>query len=192
MKHIILLITALTSFFCTLAQEKKHEISIGAGLISRPYAKEILQIERSYGGSGDANSSTPAFQLNYRYTINSKFNLGGTFLFERQTHSLTSSYPPFLSYHKYVDRYYTILLSSNYSWVIKKSMQLYSGLSAGINIHDRNEVIDEFIYYADLTKIHFAYQATPIGFRLGRTFGVYAEVGYGYKGILCGGFSYRF
>lgn len=192
MKHIILLITALTSFFCTLAQEKKHEISIGVGLISRPYAKEILQIERSYGGNRDANSSTPAFQLNYRQTINSKFNLVGTFLFERQTHSLTSSYPPFLSYHKYVDRYYTILLNGNYSWIIKKSMQLYSGLSAGINIHDRNEVINEFNFFAGFTKIHFAYQATPMGLRLGRTFGVYAELGYGYKGILCGGFSYRF
>jgi hypothetical protein len=192
MKHIILLIAALSSFFCTLAQERKHEISIGAGLISRPYAKEILRIERSYGSSRDANSSTPAFQLNYRYAINSKFNLGGTFLFERQKHSLTSSYPPFLSYHKYVDHYYTILLNSNYSWVIKKSMQLYSGLSAGINIHDRNEVVNEFTYSADFTKMYFAYQATPIGLRLGRTFGVYAELGYGYKGILCGGFSYRF
>lgn len=79
-----------------------------------------------------------------------------------------------------------ILPSVRFSYLNKKYVTLYSGISTGllINIDPANG--EKNVY------IHPAMQLTAFGVSTGRKFFGYTEIGWGYKGFITAGIGYRF
>jgi hypothetical protein len=86
------------------------------------------------------------------------------------------------------DRFYTLLLRTDYRWVNRKGFQMYSGLAAGANyIHS----FDTAPGGDELRNLIPAGQVNALGLRFGNSFGVLVELGFGWNGIAAGGLSAR-
>ncbi|MDA9057135.1 hypothetical protein N9K49_04750 [Flavobacteriaceae bacterium] len=93
---------------------------------------------------------------------------------------------------------YSFGVETDYRYISNKSFQMYSGLGAGyafgkssftledpnLEFKDKNKTDDKINY--------FTFHVTALGFRVGKKLAAFAEIGFGYKGILNGGISYQF
>jgi len=177
------------------AQTYTHELNLGIGAVSRPFAKDGIKFNPKAGAGGHKVNSSEAFHLNYQYSINPRLSVGIIFIYEQLQHEETagSSDPNNFWMRKiYKDIQYTLLANFRNSWVQKKWISLYSDVALGFNIVDREEVRNDFLDGSTYQKYHFAYQITPIGIKIGKQLFGYAELGYGFKGIVCGGVGIRF
>jgi hypothetical protein len=86
----------------------------------------------------------------------------------------------------YTNRYIGSMLRTDFRWINKPTLQLYSGVGVGIA-----SVVSQSFDGANANKITYAFQATPIGVRYGDGFGIFAEAGYGNTGIVVLGINYR-
>ena len=73
----------------------------------------------------------------------------------------------------------TIAVESDYRYISKDSFQMYSGLGLAY-------------FTADQYTTNFSFQISALGFRVGKNLAAYAELGFGYKGIVHFGASYQF
>lgn len=68
--------------------------------------------------------------------------------------------------------------------------QLYCGAALGLSVlTERDHYLDNTD--TSVSNLKFTGQVTLFGLRYGHALGAYAEVGYGYKGLLCAGLSYQ-
>jgi hypothetical protein len=95
------------------------------------------------------------------------------------------------NYGKGTDQYYALMVGVNYHWLTHNILELYSGLQAGGSYISTKQT---YVTGDDATdnSFAFAFQVTPIGLRVGKTFGGFAELGFGYKGLINVGIDYRF
>lgn len=189
MKNKILLFTVMT---CLISQAygQRHELSAGAGILSRPFIKENRPFTKKYNGSSDNDQHFGAFQLNYRYKVCQYYSIGLSVVYEQQKHDISSGYPGMENkHHIYTDHYFSLMVSNRYAWMQTRWVNLSSSLDLGACLPGRDNSAD---YENEFTRTRFAYQITPFSIRVGKRWGGYAEIGYGYKGILSAGFSYRF
>ena len=79
-----------------------------------------------------------------------------------------------------------LLPAVRFSYLNKKYVTLYSGISTGflLNFEKENGLMD--VYF------HPTLQVTAFGVSAGRKFFGYTEVGWGYKGFITAGIGYRF
>lgn len=90
---------------------------------------------------------------------------------------------------------YTIAVETDYRYISKPVFQMYSGVGLGLAI-----VKTDFTLGPDLmlkgkngeSTQYFTGQLTALGFRVGKTLAGFAELGFGYKGIVNAGLSYQF
>ena len=73
-----------------------------------------------------------------------------------------------------------------FSYLNKKYVTLYSGLSTGFLLNFEKENGSTDVYF------HPTFQLTAFGVSVGRKFFGYTEVGLGYKGFITAGIGYRF
>ena len=93
---------------------------------------------------------------------------------------------------KLTTKYNTISLDLDYHYISKEKFQMYSGFGLAYTFESakyKGEVISSVGNGKDK---YFNFQINALGFRYGKNFGVFAELGYGYKGILNLGLSYQF
>jgi hypothetical protein len=184
--------------FPAFTKEIKHEFSIGAGAFSRPYLKDAVEIEKiwlSDDGMLHDRSYSGTFHISYNYFFNKHRSIGFSYMFEQQKYIYSNSNNPSDRLRTFYTHYYhsTMLRYTEY-WIQAPFISLYSSLGFGVNYTRIKNTLDEHLPFVQLNenKNTLAYQITPIGIRIGKRIGGYAEVGYGYKGIVCGGLSYRF
>lgn len=194
MKNKIFITIAVVVGLMNQVYAQRHELTIGAGALSRPFIKECANFRKVMGKGPDHYSYSGTFQLNYYFRLAKGYSIGATLLYEQQQHDKTANYPYTEDRrHIYRERYLSLLASQKYAWVRSKWISLYSALDLGVCLVDRKESRNDFSYLKDeFTETRFAYQATPFGIRAGQRLGGYMELGYGYKGIAAIGFSYRF
>lgn len=87
-------------------------------------------------------------------------------------------------------QYYTFAFQCDYRYVNSGMVQMYSGIGLGYayvkeSLDPSNE--EQSVTHNSFND--FAYQINLIGLRLGRKYGGFLELGYGYKGIVNLGFS---
>lgn len=82
----------------------------------------------------------------------------------------------------------TLMPAFNYSYLVRKKSQLYSQVCAGAAFTTHRFYDKE----ATTHSIDPAFQCTFVGYRLGGRIGAFAELGYGYKGLLQLGISGTF
>ena len=156
----------------TYAQKGKSEISVDYGY----YSIYSLVNGKPF------NASSGVGMLNYKYYLTKKFTLGGVVGYENI--SSKGSYLTFAPEFTYT--YY-----DNKDDRIR--VRLYGSGSLGMTI------FDDFFTYSNLYSQHHDESgpqvtgyASPFGIRIGRKVAGFFEVGVGYKGLVHGGFAYRF
>lgn len=186
------------------AQSKKGDVefSLGYGALSAPKimneAIDLLRMVGTLGTDYETNKSTYGpLSLTGSYAVTNKFKLGVALTIERDKSELWSKSLNGNNQKKQGDinvDSYGFMASGSFSYVNKEYLQLYSGLAAGVCI--RRESFDKeptsSMEEESSSYTRFAYQITGIGIRLGGKLAGFAEVGYGYKGIVSTGISYRF
>ena len=88
------------------------------------------------------------------------------------------------------DKYFSLMGEVEYNYISRDILQVFSGISGGLTFRNENATIDD---NEETAKTSFvSYHFDIIGIRLGRSFGAFAKLGFGFKGLLNGGISYEF
>lgn len=186
------------------AQSKKGDVefSLGYGAFSAPKirneANDLFRGVATLGSQYETNKSTYGpLSLTGSYAVTNKFKLGLTFTLERDKSELWSKLLNDDNHKKQGDinvDSYGVMASGTFSYLNREYVQLYSGLAMGVGL--RRESFDKeptsSMMLESSSSTRFAYQITGIGVRLGGKLAGFAEVGYGYKGIVSTGIAYRF
>ena len=93
----------------------------------------------------------------------------------------------------YTTNYKTVAMELYYIYLFRKNMELYTFAGAGPSqLKEQSTLISP---YGSSTQTYgagvFKGQITPVGIRFGGRLGGYAELGYGYKGLLNLGISFK-
>ncbi len=176
-RKISVLCLALT-LFCFLpkshAQKGKSEISLGYGY----WSSYTL-----FNGVPFSNSSGSPV-LNYRYYISRDFTLGMGVSFENIAGSDGRVNGSFVT----ISPEFTVSYMDTRKAPIR--VRLYGAGSMGVTLFSDGDVMPG---NADRSGLKlWGFQATPFGIRIGRQIAGFAEVGFGYKGLIHGGLSVRF
>jgi hypothetical protein len=193
MKRIFIL--SLLPFFVFGAFGQKQEVGFGIGALSQPAINALLPFEKVLNDGGDTRSFAPALHVSYSRTVLPQLRMGLALVYERQKHDFASMMPADAGkHHVYHEVYVTGLLYGHYHWLQKGILDLYSGLGLGWHFLKQEDERDDFSADPDPGGVRsgFAYQFTPFGIRLGKRLAGYVELGYGYKGLVACGITYRF
>lgn len=174
------------------AQTNKHEINAGVGIFS---TSEIIDIFADIlttgitGGAYNADKSyTGSFHLGYKYRFTDRVSAGGTLLYE---HATADAMINNVKEGDFKNNYYTLAAEMDYRYLNKGNVTLYGTLGAGATLYTQKYTSNEGEKDSN-NAVHFNFQITPIGIKYGSRFGVFAEAGFGYKGILSAGLFARF
>ena len=195
MKNTLYLLIFVFTSSALYAQKQKHELNFGMGGLSRSFSKVGMKFKTLYGAGGHEVKSHGVYHIGYQYHVRPTISIGITFVYEYLKHELSpgSSHPRDDWKRKiYTDKQYTTLASIHKSWFKNEWITLHFAAAAGLNVTDREETRNDFGGEGIYDKFHFAYQITPIGIKVGKQLFGYAELGYGFKGIVCGGVGIRF
>ena len=169
-------ISSLVFLFATLcinytqAQTKgTSQITIGYGAYSHyEFAESFFNDVESSG----------VLNVGFKYAVQDRFMLGGSLSYESMTG--TDDFIIFEGEPGSADfTNITIAIESDYRYISKESFQMYSGLGLAY-------------FTADQYTTNFSFQISALGFRVGKTVAAYAELGFGYKGIINFGASFQF
>ncbi|MDR1652817.1 MAG: hypothetical protein LBS01_04085 [Prevotellaceae bacterium] len=202
-KKLILLATFGFLFCAAQGQEsyKKHELNAAAGFLNDVQLLSLTgdllgnAFTLGYGMQpGSYHFLSPS--IDYRYGFTGWFSLGGTFIFDtnsvliykNHTDPQTGRITPdkdgeFTEHTRYC---YTIATEAVFKYMNKPMCRLYGFVGGGTTIF----TVPTFNVVK--TNAIFNFQITPLGVSFGKKIAAFIEVGYGYKGLVNAGISYRF
>jgi hypothetical protein len=200
MKKLIMLFISMLAVLTVRGQIIRPELELGYGKWT---ANDIGNSAEKYTadllGSGVNtnnmhNSSSGSFQAGV-YLKLLKISVGVTGAYERI--NVTDSYSGNASVSGMVatqNDYWTIMgrLKWNYFGVV--GVHFYGGVAGGTTTINTlvTETAGNGLKNNRSSTTRVAYQITPLGVSIGHGFSVFAEVGYGYLGIVNGGISFKF
>lgn len=159
----------------------KNEVYAGIGILSVPEIANLIAsaLPVAAGETIDKYSGTGAICFGYRYHINKKWALGISGIVE----NIDVTYKMPVGYYSFST--YTAMADVHYYYVHQQKFQLYSGVYAGLAYYRSNSGTS---VHSDQLALHL----TALGFRFGKTIGVFGEAGFGYRGVFNAGISARF
>lgn len=200
--------TSLTSFVLALilflpvsslnAQDRKvdfnsnqgeFEINAGYGIATLPDFINIFSsvlgaalvpgaVER-IDGKGLGNYF---IQLNYYLTDRMAVGLEMSYAQYQTTFIMNSG-----GSNAYQSKYITPMILGKYNWLNRPSFKMYSSAAAGLSLYTG---VGETS--GNSKESHLGFQLTPIGIRAGNKVAFFAELGFGYQGMVAGGISVKF
>lgn len=209
MKKLFLILIIVSLGWSLSAQEdtlswkqqlQRHDIQIGIGDPSLPALAtgHVISLRPLYGRSAadwfspDSYKGiywTPNISVGYKYRLAKWFWLGATVsytglydvYYDRVTNEKVSTQS---------DHIISIMPSVRFSWLNKKYVTLYSGLSVGyaLDIYQGKSATDPYIGYGH----GFGFQLTAVGVHVGRKWYGFTEIGVGMQGFIQAGFGYNF
>jgi len=205
MKRLFLCLVFVGMIFDISAQElqdtqvsvPKHEVYAGLGLLNDnqmiAMVSDVIVTVLTLGYAiepGSYQALTPF--LGYRHWFTKRFSLGGIFAFDVNSVKVYNSADP--KQKREVNRYYmTFAVEPKFNYISKPAFQLYGYLGLGATIVTFANANFDDGSQAEISRVpYFNVHVTPIGARFGKEFGGFVELGYGYKGIINAGVSYRF
>lgn len=128
----------------------------------------------------------PTFGLTYRYAIANRWMVHADGFYQKMSQDvyISGAKDGELDYS-----YITLGLGTDYRYISTDFFQMYSGLAVAYT--------SESIDYSGTGSApdgdgFINYQVNALGFRVGKSFAAFAELGFGYKGIANAGASYQF
>ncbi len=175
------------------AQDKKNQFSIGYGVIT--VDEELDLIEGVLGDvislgsyTFDNEKMSGAVILTYNNAISKVVHIGGAVAYEQITKDVVVAGDKKGELKR---NFITLGIESKFAWLNRDFVQMYSSAGIGLTIN-KDEFTETNGNSNDDSQTHFNFQLSALGLRIGNTLAGYAEVGYGYKGILNFGLSVRF
>ncbi len=174
-------------------EEKKHEFRPFYGTAYSSSISDIFSGSISnalFGTAEKSESSTWGMVgLGYRYHVD-RFGIGidlGYSTAKEELFKKKKDVKPFET--KNFKRYF-VMPTASFSYYKTNTIDLYGAASAGaIYETSKRDVKDA----KTENKTEFAYQVTPIGLRIGnQSIGGFVELGYGQKGLINAGLSFKF
>lgn len=221
MKKTLILFLLSVIVFGTKAQETKgsissHEvewnnyISLGSGFLTRQgfrdfgdtFIKEefknLYPNDEIWVGNVNSSQDIPVIELRYKYLVIPKIAIGIRGSYVRYKHDGTLAINNGHNFHAdWNISYFTGMADFNFIYVDKEFVKLYAGLSAGVSHYnlkfdkvsnpEHNDLLDK-----SEKRLYFAYEIIAFGITFGKRFGGFAEVGYGYSGMINFGVYARF
>lgn len=169
------------------AQEKKHNLSVGTGIGTTSEIidalSDIITTGLSAGTYSSNKSYTGAYHLGYKYGVSERISAGATLLYE---HGTANALVNKEQIGRFKNNYFTLAAEGEFRYIDKPAFKLYGILGAGATLFNQEYKPDEGEADKD-SKLHFNFQVSPIGIKLGNNIGIFAEAGFGYKGIVSAG-----
>lgn len=193
---IITVILLMGIIYPISAQEKGiSEVKAGYGYFTSTQTiydfGEMFQFVFSFDNESYENEkSTGAIYFGYNYAVSDRFTIGGVFAYE-QINADTKSGNDKVG--KMKSTFYTVAIESCYHYFLKENFSMYSGLGLGYSFGNTNFVPSSssiekpFKNNANTPNFHI----TGFGVKFGKKFGGFAEVGFGYKGLINAGISLK-
>lgn len=139
----------------------------------------------NYGIEDIDARNTGFFEAGYRYQISRRFKVGADISFMNAQLTIHTN-DPANKISKTSTQYLLFLPGGQFSYVKRPRLDFYASASAGIiAVWSKDE--DQL-----RNNVGAAFQVNPVGLRVGGRMAGFIEAGFGYKGILTGGISYRF
>lgn len=187
MKKILVLLTVfiIGSNVIYAQNFRKHEMNLGIGIFTSNDIIDglasmivnglalgtVSQNEQSYG----------TIHLGYKYHINSRFNVGGVFLYE---YSTADAYNQNVRIGDFYKNFFTLAAEGGVNYIKSSYFSFYGLLGAGASIYNQKYKEDITNRKESQSIVHFNFQITPIGLKFGNNYGGYLELGFGYRGII--------
>ena len=171
-----------------------HDLSASYGIVTSyqimDVIEDVLVATFSFGNyeKEDYNYSGALFAT-YKYAPSFRVNTGLTFGVDRVRGDLIHND---IKYGDFSESHVTLAAEADYRWVKQEMVQLYTGLGLGYTFNRETGTYNDTGETDVNSSGNFAFQITPVGLRVGRQLGFFTELGFGYKGILNFGLSYRF
>lgn len=186
----LLILMIFLTFSPSYSQQKRHEFSVGYGMITSSQIADILSnvllVTITIGEAAKVDNKYPgALVLSYKYAGRSRLAFGFTFVVDRASGKLAMSGNPVGTYS---ENYYTGAVEMDFRFINRERFCLYSGLGLGLTIRK-----GEYRYSETETSSNTfpAIQVTLLGFRIGDKVALFGELGGGYKGVFQGGVRIR-
>ncbi|MDR2840120.1 MAG: hypothetical protein LBV75_02485, partial [Paludibacter sp.] len=137
------------------------------------------------------SKASPVFHLAYKYTLGSRFGLGATIAAGTEHSDFEQSGTGVSFKGKKNSFIGTLAGEASFNYVNSQNFKLYGLAGIGGTFINLERKYDNGDIKTD-GKIIPDFQITPIGLKFGNNFGGFAELGFGYKGLVNIGFFARF
>jgi hypothetical protein len=172
-------------------QTRRHDLSLSYGVLSSDQLADIftdiITIVLTLGTFSKADQEfTGVPFLTYHYSANSRFGFGvaiGGYSSSGKLQILGDDVGTFR------ERNYVAAVELDYHWIMKPTLQLYSGAGFGVRYRHGTYVATES---DTVDKVLPAFHLNALGIRFGRNIGFFLEAGIGYKGLFSGGVNAQF
>lgn len=194
MKKFLILLICLSSYPAANAQFIYHDLTASYGFATSyqimDVIEDVLVATFSFGTyeKEDYNYSGALF-VSYKYAPSYRINTGVALGIDRVSGDLIQND---VKYGDFTESHTTLALEADYRWVKQEVIQFYTMLGLGYTLNTETGSYNTTGQTDTETSSNVAFQVTPIGMRIGRKLGGFAELGFGYKGIMNFGLSYRF
>ncbi len=91
---------------------------------------------------------------------------------------------------KWEDNFTTIMIRGDYHYRRTEMITMYSGIAVGACFVSTKNITNSEGLHPD-NQTDFAFHVNAFGIRVGKTFGFFAEAGFGYNGIIQAGLNVR-
>lgn len=197
MKRVLslLFLSSLVFTFSVQSQDvgSKHELRLGVGFISSTDVMDIfsdfLATSLTAGHySVDNKKMTGNYSLTYRNHFSERLSLGGTLLYSQiDTDVLLNGTKNGDSRN----RYFTLAPEFELKYLKTNFLNLYGYAGAGMTLLNQKMELEGKPSEKD-DKMFFNFQLSPICLQVGNSFGLLAEAGFGYKGVINVGLFAKF
>lgn len=179
----------------THAQGTRGEFFVGVGAASERDFETAGIWKKSLTGSGSTTTrSSGVYHLGYLFFKRERMSIGILATAESLKVVTTGAPMPenFGKSKESRDLHFALLLDCRYEWGRRPASRWYSGVAPGIAWTNRKQMHNDFSSVSDeFSKARAALQVTAVGLEFGKRVGGYIELGYGAKGLLAAGVSWR-
>lgn len=175
--------------------DKRHQISIGYGILTpsqcsviMPYLMEYIGTEPAYRYHGECYG---AIQIGYTFRCTKVIGVGLYYVCDPRIVKLYNDQ----LIGKINWTTHTLLPTLKINWLNKRVVTMYSKVGFGISINQcgiKNYQPDHFEITPPQHRVYFAYQFTLAGIEIGNNqYAGYLQLGAGMEGWFCAGFRIR-
>jgi len=198
-KQLILAVMVLFGYSVNFVQaqttKRANEVKIGMGFLTDDDLANLAGSGFVYFFSGGTITYTEptsfvAGSFSYKREVARNLMLGTVFSYQAANGGVERGNTRIGESRK---RRYTVAIESDYRYISKNIFKMYSGIGIGYTFGKQDVTFnDTGIDNRSEDFSLFAFQITGIGVRVGKAFSGFAELGYGYRGMLSLGVSYQF
>jgi len=134
------------------------------------------------------NSATPNYYVGYRYYVSNRVAIG----ISVATQTLWGNSVDDYTGQPFTFKENTVTFAADLKWMLisHNNFQMYQDISAGVTYYTEDDQY-QGLPASSFNGFKFNGQATLLGIRVGRSLGVFGELGIGYRGLVSCGLSYE-